>query len=77
MESIAKALVIAVQHLADRDAGHDVDRDVERFEHIAAILSGATAPERRALEAASRDLGLPDWSEPEQFGLTSEAPRDA
>jgi len=75
VECIAKALVIAVQYIADRDANHDEDSDVEQLESIAAILSEASISERRTLREASRELGLQDW--PEQIGLRSESPGSA
>jgi tRNA(Ile)-lysidine synthase TilS/MesJ len=67
LECIAKALVLAVQYIADRGEEQDSDSDVEQLENIASILSGCSEAERRALEAIAREVGFLEWAE--QVGL--------
>jgi hypothetical protein len=67
MQVLAKALILAVQHLADRDSDATEDQDVEMLERLSALLQQATPEEYAALIAASNDLRLHDW--PEQIGL--------
>ena len=66
MESIAKALVLAVQYIADRDDDATEDDDVEMLEKIAFELKRIGKQEREALISAAEELHLPKW--PSQIG---------
>jgi hypothetical protein len=70
VEVVAKALVLAIQYVADRDADAGADQDIEMLERLAAILQDVTPEERRSLIEAADELGLSGW--PEQIGLLSE-----
>ena len=69
METIAKALVMAVQYIADRDENATDDDDVEMLEAIASVLQLVKDQERKALISAADKLHLPEW--PTQIGLLS------
>jgi hypothetical protein len=70
MNTIAKALVIAVQYIADRDDEDSEDDDIDLLDEVAALIQEVTEPERAALIAAANELELPDW--PMQIGLVEE-----
>lgn len=65
MDVMAKALVLAVQHIADRDG--DEDQDMAMLERLAALLQNATPEERKSLVDTANLLGLQEWAE--QLGL--------
>jgi hypothetical protein len=67
MSVIAKALVMAVQYVADRNEDNTEDDDVELLERIAAMLQESSKAERKSLLEAARELKLPDW--PKQIGI--------
>jgi hypothetical protein len=62
MDTIAKVLVLAVQYIADRNAGQSEDDDIRQLESLSASLSAASTEERQALRAAACELGLLNWS---------------
>ena len=70
MNTIAKALVTAVQYIAERDDEDSEDDDIDLLEEVAVMLQDVSEDERKALIAASIELGLPDW--PMQAGLVEE-----
>jgi hypothetical protein len=70
METTAKALVMAVQYIADRDEDATEDDDVEMLEQIAFLLKRIGKREREALISASEELNLPEW--PSQIDLLTE-----
>ena len=67
MDTLAKAVVIAIQYIASRDAGANEDDDVRKIEGIAAILKDASVDEKMALVEAPRILGFPEF--PEHLGI--------
>ena len=67
MTVIARALVLAVQYIADRNQDVTEDDDVMMLEHIAALLGNATASEQTLLIEAAQECNLPAWSA--QIGL--------
>ena len=69
MDLIAKAVVLAVQYIADKRDESTEDNDLALLEQVAHVLSQATATEKEALIRAAGELGLPEW--PEQVGITS------
>ncbi len=71
MNTIAKALVLAVQNIADRDNEDSEDDDIDLLDEVAATLKDVTDAERAALIAAANELELPDW--PMQIGLVEES----
>lgn len=70
MNTIAKALVIAVQYIADRDDEDSEDDDIDLLDEVAEMIQGVSDAERAALIAAANELELPDW--PMQIGLVPE-----
>ena len=68
MESIAKALVLAVQYINDRTDLDTKDDDVKALEEAASIVQSATPEEKALLIKVAQELGKADW--PEQIGLT-------
>ena len=69
MDLIAKAVVLAVQYIADKRDESTEDNDLALLEQVAHVLSQATATEKESLIRAAGELGLPEW--PEQVGITS------
>lgn len=69
MDAIAKALVLSVQYIADKEDESTEDDDVRLLEEVAHVLSQATATEKESLIRAAAGLGFPEW--PEQIGITS------
>jgi hypothetical protein len=67
MEAIAKALIIAVQYIADRGEENTLDDDVRALEDAASIVGKATLEEKEMLRRVACDLGLPNW--PEEIGI--------
>ncbi len=70
MGTTAKALVMAVQYIADRDEDATEVDDVEMLEQIAILLKRIGKREREALISAAEELNLPEW--PSQIGLVTE-----
>ena len=68
MESIAKALILAVQYINDRSEDHTEDDDAKALEEAASIVQEASAQERQILIKVARELGLHKWAE--QIGIT-------
>ena len=75
MDVVTKALVLAVQHIADRGADAGEDQDVEMLERLANVLHQATPAERQSLIAAADELGLAAW--PKHVGLVRECSLDS
>ncbi|MET0289875.1 MAG: hypothetical protein ABW178_09645 [Pseudoxanthomonas sp.] len=67
MEALAKALVLAVSYIEQRNARHIEDHDVQALEEIASILSDASDHERKAFTRAAILSGMPEL--PTQLGL--------
>ena len=67
MEAIAKALILAVQYIADRGEENTLDDDVRALEDAASIVGNATSQEKEILIRVACELGLPNW--PEEIGI--------
>jgi hypothetical protein len=67
MEVIAKALILAVQYIADRSEKQTQDDDVRALEDAASIIEKATPQEKAILVRVAREIGLPNW--PEHIGI--------
>ena len=67
MESIAKALILAVQYIDNRNEETSLDDDARTLEEAASILRDATPYEKETLIKCAHELGLPEW--PEQIGI--------
>ena len=67
MESIAKALILAVQYINDRGEDHTPDDDAKALEEAASVVQEATPQEKETLIKVARELGLEKW--PEQIGI--------
>jgi len=67
VETIAKALILAVQYINDRSVEHTLDDDVRALEDAASIVGKATSQEKAILIKVASELGLPNW--PEQIGI--------
>ncbi|SEI14212.1 hypothetical protein SAMN05660691_04180 [Rheinheimera pacifica] len=64
MESISKALVLAIQYLGSERNDEDFteDDDLKVVEDMAAIIQGASENERLTLIRVARELGLNEWA---------------
>lgn len=67
MDTLATALVMAVQYIADRDESMTEDDDVDMLESIGRVLQSVGDRERDSLISAAHRLKLPEW--PTQIGL--------
>lgn len=70
MDSLSRALVIAIQYLgSDRnDAEFTEDDDLKIVEEVASIIQSASVDEKAALVKAAKALGLTGWAE--QIGIS-------
>ncbi|NRQ43833.1 hypothetical protein HRH59_14895 [Rheinheimera sp. YQF-2] len=64
MESISKALVLAIQYLGSERNDEDFteDDDLKVVEDMAAIIQGASENEKLTLIRVARELGLNEWA---------------
>jgi len=69
MDMLAKALVLAVGYIEQRDSSFTKDDDVQALEGIAAVIAGASEGERQSFIDAAAVLGTSGL--PEQLGLVS------
>lgn len=67
MDTIARALILAVQYINDRGEDHTEDDDVKALEEAASIVQEATLQEKQTLIKVAGELGLHKWAE--QIGI--------
>ena len=63
MDSISKALVIAIHYLGTErnDEEYTEDDDLKIVEQAASIIQGASTQEKQSLIEAAKELGLRNW----------------
>ncbi len=63
MDSISKALVIAIHYLGTErnDEEYTEDDDLKIVEQAASIIQGASTQEKQSLIEATKELGLRNW----------------
>ncbi|WP_156458401.1 hypothetical protein [Rhodanobacter sp. Root627] len=66
---LAKALVLAVIYIEQRNSSCTEDNDVRVLEEIASMIAGASEDERQSFIDAAAVLGASEL--PEQLGLVS------
>ncbi|MDQ8192731.1 hypothetical protein, partial [Roseibacillus persicicus] len=69
MDSISKALVLAVQYIgSDRsDDTHSEDDDLSLAEELASLIQESSEEEQKALMKVADEMGLKEWSA--EFGI--------
>ena len=74
-DSIAKALILAIQYISTRPTERDtLDDNCKMLEGAAYYIRHATPAEKEMLIRVASELGLPEW--PKQIGIIDDEEDD-